>query len=624
MSRSITIEREGEQITLTGWAGRGTPERCKSVAGARFRPETKYQGAHWTFPLTLGNCRALRAQFGGILVIGPALNRWATKAVAAERALEAITADGDADTPAVDALAPRLAEAMSHRTYQRVATRWGASVGNFLLADQQGLGKTLETLGTIIEYGEDEARTQYHLVLAPKVAVMSVWTPEIRRWLDDNHAVALPLTGSLPERQRVLSEAMEAPTDKAHVFVVATLESVRVRPHWDEGSKKRTAKTAKFDTDDAVLPALFASTWDTIVVDECQRALIRSTGALTQTTAGARLLKTHRRLALSGTPMRGKPEQLWGTLNWLEPRVYTSYWKWVKRYFQLSSNGYSNYLLNGFKDGGEASLASDLKPIMLRRTKTEVLSDLPPKTYGGSLLLPGDPSGPVGVWLEPSKGQEKQIYGFERDGLLDFGDDGEVMVDGPLAYYTRSKQLANTVHTFDGTTIRPTLDSAKYRWLVDEFLPGLDGAKVVLASQFTQWVDVVAEGLAEEGYTVATLTGKTPDSRRTEAVQSFQETDDTQVFILNTKAGGVALTLDAADYLVILDETTVPDDQEQVEDRLHRASRNHNVTVYYVRTLGTLDEEISLVAAARADIQQYLMDGARGVEYARKIYRESR
>jgi SNF2 family DNA or RNA helicase len=96
------------------------------------------------------------------------------------------------------------------------------------------------------------------------------------------------------------------------------------------------------------------------------------------------------------------------------------------------------------------------------------------------------------------------------------------------------------------------------------------------------------------------------------------------VFFLNTAAGGVAVTLDMADHLVLLDETTVPDDQEQVEDRIHRASRMHNVTIYYLRTRGTIEEEVAYIAAARQNVQKYLLDGARGVEYAKQVFMESR
>lgn len=504
------------------------------------------------------------------------------------------------------------------KPYQRTAAIGGAKVGSFLLADQQGLGKTLETLATIIKAAPAEGPTQWHLITCPSVAVESVWVPEIKRWLADYHVETVALTGSLAEREERLDAAFRTITwPTRHVFVVVNIESVRVKPT-GSGQKR------KFHVKDALLPSLFARVWDTVVVDECQRALIgvNNPAKMSQARAGFKMLETRRRIAMSGTPMRGKPEQLWGTLNWLRPDVYTSYWTWVKRYFNLTSNGYSNYILNGFKPGGEHRLAEDLKGIMLRRTKAEVLPELPPKTYAGSFMDPNDPGSPYGIWLDPLPEQLRQLAELETQGLLQFGDD-ELLVDGTLANYTRQKQLANAVHAMKNGVLMPTLQSPKYEWLLD-FLGELDGEKVVVASQFTAVINAFSEGLVSEGYTVTVLTGETPQKKRAQMVEQFQNTNEIQVFMLNTKAGGVALTLDAADYMVLLDETTIPDDQEQVEDRIHRTSRIHNVTIYYLRTLGTLDEEVAWVAAARLDVQQYLLDGARGVKAARALYESSK
>lgn len=616
----IFVERDGDsRISLTGWVGPSTPSKCKAIGGGRFRPKTAERDAHWSYPLSLSVCRAMRAQFGEALVIGRALSRWAHEEKKRESVLSELSLSETAVLSRVPALAPTLDAATQTRPYQRVAAAWGAATGSFLLADQQGLGKSIETLATIVE-GSNKG---WHLIFSPSVAVDTVWSAEVRRWLKDMRIVVVPLTGSLKQRQETLA-TLDVPWETEHVFVVTNIEAARIKPSYDE-AKDPDHRKPQFLAENAVLPALHSRIWDTVVVDECQRALIRTSGKPTQARAGFNLISknSRRRIALSGTPMRGKPEQLWGTLHWLRPDVYTSYWNWVKRYFSLTSNGFSNYLLNGFLPGGEMRLADDLKSIMLRRTKAEVLSELPPKTYAGTYLDPNDLGGPCGVWLEPTPAQRKQIAEFERDGLLDFGDAGEILVDGVLAEYTRRKQLANAVHELRGGSLVPTLDSPKYRWLLD-WLSEADGEKIVVASQFTQIIDVFAAGLRAEGYKVSVLTGKTSAKERARMVEQFQTTDEVQVFMLNTKAGGVALTLDSADYLVLLDETTVPDDQEQVEDRIHRTSRIHNVTIYYLRTLGTLDEEISWIAAARANVQAYLMDGARGVEYAKRVYSESK
>ena len=111
-------------------------------------------------------------------------------------------------------------------------------------------------------------------------------------------------------------------------------------------------------------------------------------------------------------------------------------------------------------------------------------------------------------------------------------------------------------------------------------------------------------------------------SERQDAVDKFQHDDAYPILMLNTKAGGVALTLDRADDIVILDETFIPDDQTQVEDRIHRVSRMHNVTVHYVRSIGTVEEKIAKKTIDRDNLQKQLLDGARGVSYARKLLGE--
>lgn len=612
----LRATRLGERrIVLTGWAGHQTPAKCKAIGG-RFRKNTK----DWTFPLDLSTCRALRAQFGDTLKVSRSLNQWAKTEMLRTAHTGQLALADDAILKNVPDYARVLDKATQTRTYQRVAAAWGSATGSFLLADQQGLGKTIETLATIIETSAPAARRSgqpaWHLILSPSVAVESVWTAEVRRWLAHSASEALPLTGSLAERQETLSTYRPG-VGIEHVFVVTNIESGRIKPVYTDADRKKP----KYLAENAWLPALHSRVWDTLVVDECQRALIRTSGKPTQTRAGFALLSknSERRIALSGTPMRGKPEQLWGTLNWLRPDVYTSYWNWVKRYFNLTSNGFSNYLLNGFLPGGEDRLAEDLREIMLRRTKAEVLPELPPKEYAGTLLDPDDPESPCGIWLDQRPAQRRQLEEFERDGLIDFGDEGEIIANGTLPEYTRRKQLANALHALKDGRLVPTLDSPKYEWLLN-FLRELDGEPVVVASQFTAFIDVVAAGLREEGYTVAVLTGKTTMKQRAKMVEAFQNGTGAQVFLLNTRAGGVALTLDRADYLVILDETTVPDDQEQVEDRIHRTSRIHNVTIYYLRTSGTLDEEVAWVSAARLSVQQYLLDGARGVATARALY----
>lgn len=94
--------------------------------------------------------------------------------------------------------------------------------------------------------------------------------------------------------------------------------------------------------------------------------------------------------------------------------------------------------------------------------------------------------------------------------------------------------------------------------------------------------------------------------------------------LLQTKTGGVAITLDQADVMVFLDEMWIPDDQEQAEDRIHRVSRPRPVFYHYLRSLDSVDLGIALTNAERESVSKRLLDGRRGVEYARAVLKRTR
>lgn len=541
--------------------------------------------------------------------------------------------------------------------YQRAGAHFVRRNGCVLIADQPGLGKTIQALGAIIATAAQEdgpgrpasnadvinpqaVTCRWHLVVTPKVAIHNVWEPEVHRWLHDKDAETLCLTGTLAEREEALSAFVPQPETR-HVFVIINIESMRVKPVEDKYRKalrvslrqiirfsvnvkgKGKVKMA-YHPENCLVPGLLNRFWDTVICDESHRAVIRTQHVPTQVRAGFMLVRSHRRLALSGTPMRGKPEQLWGTLNWLRPDLYRSFWNWAKLYFEVIMEKGIPVEVGGLTESGKRRLARDLQTIMLRRTKEEVAPDLPPKTYAGYHLIEGDDTSPLGVWLEMVPKQKRQYDRLILDGLI-----GHALVNGTLAEYTRARQIAGGLCEVDEigdekVVLRVVPDeSPKFEWLT-EWLDQNEGEKVIVVSQYTDTVLVpYEEALAGLGHEVVAITGKTPDRKRTEAVEAFQN-GTARVCLLNVKAGGVALTLDSADYVVFLDESSIPDTDEQAEDRAHRISRMHNVTVYKLRMLDTIEEEVAYIAAARQDVQRYLLDGARGVEYAKQVYLTSR
>jgi SNF2 family DNA or RNA helicase len=151
-----------------------------------------------------------------------------------------------------------------------------------------------------------------------------------------------------------------------------------------------------------------------------------------------------------------------------------------------------------------------------------------------------------------------------------------------------------------------------------------DGRKVVIASQYTKVVDAFARQLHKDGIQSYTLTGDTKMAARKDMVEDFQTNPDSPaVFFINTFAGGVAITLDAADDLIFLDETYIPDDQEQVEDRIHRVSRIHNVTIWNLKSIGSVEEGKARIAYERELVTKDLLDGPRGIEFAKLLLEAS-
>jgi len=203
---------------------------------------------------------------------------------------------------------------------------------------------------------------------------------------------------------------------------------------------------------------------------------------------------------------------------------------------------------------------------------------------------------------------------------------GVLLVNGILAEMTRLRQFAGSYGKLVDGRFVPSLPSNKFNWLVEwldergiaKKLEGM-APKVVVASQFSQMIDVIADGLAELGVKSFKFTGATSAANRAAIEDDWQNNPDsyTRVLLLTTTAGGVSLTLDAADDLVLLDETYNPDDQLQVEDRIHRLSRMHQVTIWKVLSLNTIEEGIYRNNMATEMSIRGILDGQRGVDFAK-------
>lgn len=588
-------------------------DRAKRVPGARFNKTNKA----WTAPATVDVCHDLRRQYGDALkVAGPLADWYRTHAAEADAQRQGSAAT-DAELRVLPEAAPRLFATL--RPDQRAGIDWIARTyrNGGLIADKPGLGKTMQAIGGVIE-----AELQGPiLVVCPKISVRNVWWREITKWTDEHVYMC---RGTRAQRQAAI-DAFKADTSERKWLVVVA-EMLRVKRKPNETTVKANAKK-RGRVEGYEFPELFEQPWAAILCDESHKLLgsltVAKSNLMGEGLASLPITAETKKYAISGTPFGrgGRIYGMFGTLHWLWPDEYTSFWKWADRHFEIEEEyvkrGVTARKIIGLRGGqGAEDFLNSLGPRILRRTKEEVLKNLPPKQY-------------VEVLCEMEPAQKKQYK--------QLGDDAEVVIpggvliaNGVLAEITRARQIANGCLAKEGDKVVFSGESCKVDALMSRLeargiTDGSSDTKVIVSSQYNEFIHgAVIPALEKEGVKYHILTGATTERERDRQMDEFQKPGGPQVFILNSKAGGVSITLDAADEVHCLDELDNPEDNEQLEDRAHRASRIHQVTIFYYRTEGTYDVNVAASVENKRLAQFEVLDGRRGIQDVRSWikYRE--
>lgn len=610
----IVVERVGSRIHLYSappWEMPGLKEMIKRVPGANW----KKTDICWTYPLSMETCYALRRVFDDMLVVGPELAAWAQGAAAAHQERTRLCHLKNVQLKHVPKWYPEVYKAM--RKYQRVGVKY-LSQDNSLLADQPGLGKTLQFLMSLVEGDRLEG---IHLIAAPVTSLDAVWVKQIEKWLG---LPATYVTGSADKRRATIAEFFETvdeypPSEGYAHFLIINPEMLSIKdvPLLDENGKKQYSEKRELITvEERRFPELFTRDWTTFTVDEAQDYIlgIKNANRMTQTGRGLMAIQAAHKVALSGTPMRGRPVKLWGILHWLHPDLYKSYWQWIDTYFTVTDNGFGKDISDEPAENIREAFYRSLDTVMLRRTKAEVLKDLPPKQYND-------------IWVDMTPAQRKQYESMVMSSEAKFGN-VHVAATGILAELTRLSQIATSEMVMDGPggKPRPTGSSGKFERLFEEMHErGVVGDdrwgdnKFVVASQSTEVLNHLEVAFAAEGVATLKIDGSVTQKGRTAAQAAFQAEGGARIMLIQTTTAK-AIDLDAwCDEMFVLDETFVPDDQEQLEDRIHRASRMHQVTIHYIRTKNTIDETRKELVDGKENIQKLILDGRRGVEFAKRL-----
>ena len=470
--------------------------------------------------------------------------------------LGVVTQQSDAWASAVNALlhekdlpevaAPRGLRA-ELRAYQMTGLRWLAFLWQTrlggILADEMGLGKTVQALALAQHLHESGDLARPMLVVAP-TSVLGTWAAEAAKFTPELRVVSITETNSRR------GDNLASTVDGAHI-VLTSYTLLRLEAEEYE-----------------------ALEWSVVLLDEAQ--FVKNHTAKAH--QAVRRLRARTKIALTGTPLENNLMDLWSLLSITAPGLFPDPRAFTKAFRTPIEGGAAEAL---------ARLHRRTKPLILRRTKDLVATELPEKI---EQLVP--------VELSPA---HRTLYdrhlARERQKIMGLVGDVNRHRITILRSLTRLRQLS----------LSPSLvedgypeDSAKIDTLVDLLDEVIaEGHRALVFSQFTSYLALVKSRLTSEGIEYEYLDGATRN--RASQISAFRE-GEAPVFLISLKAGGFGLTLTEADYVFILDPWWNPAAENQAIDRTHRIGQDKPVNVYRLVASDTIEEKVLALQERKRDL----------------------
>ena len=440
------------------------------------------------------------------------------------------------------------------RDYQQEGFRWLMRLAHWgagaCLADDMGLGKTIQTLAMLVARGPEGPS----LVVAP-TSVCPNWADEARRFAPTLNVKELKQA----DRDEVLAGLV--PMDLL-VLSYGLLQSERAR--------------------------LSKVPWNVVVLDEAQA--IKNTGA--KRSLAAMKLNGRFRVATTGTPIENQLSELWNIFRFLNPGYLGSAESFSRRFAVPIE-----------RDGDRVArqqLRRMIRPFILRRTKDEVLSELPEKTE-------------ITLTVDLNEKEWSFYEALRRKTLEDFAaGPGPAEKIHVFAALMKLRRACCNVVLAGSPAEMPSAKLEAFADLLGEVRGG--GHKALVFSQFVDHLAILQDWLTERGIPFQYLDGSTPPEERRRRVAAFQAGEG-DCFLISLRAGGTGLNLTAADCVIHMDPWWNPAVEEQASDRAHRIGQTRPVTVYRIVARGTIEEKIVALHAWKRDLADGLLeDSGRAVK----------
>ena len=479
-------------------------------------------------------------------------------------------------------------------THQLEALNWMIGLynqnANGILADQMGLGKTIEVISLFGHLSQSKSNNGPHLVIAP-LNVVNNWFKELRKWLPNLRAIVLQATAN--ERDYVVEKYLKP---KNFDIIITSYE----------GFDKSQYQLKKFY-------------WEYLIIDEAHRLK----GLKTKLRKDLLDVRKSNTLLLTGTPLQNNLIELWSLFNFLIPNLFYDLDLFLKMFEESSMTTDKNgkqvldeESVNNEKQKLIKKLHLILRPFMLRRTKSDVELLLPPKKeiylYVGMSNLQRDVYKNLILYKKPM---------LETDPTKK-----------PRAYNNILMQLRKAAihpYLFPGIEDMKSPDfhenlvkmSGKMQML-DKLVHRLykENHKCLIFSQFTSVLDIIEDYCNLRGWKYSRLDGTCNMEQRQQSINDFIEEDESGnfvtkkfLFLITTRSGGLGQNLVSADTVIIMDSDWNPQVDLQAMDRAHRIGQKNHVNVYRIISKHTLEEKILERALMKLKFDYLLVHKGRNV-----------
>ncbi len=444
------------------------------------------------------------------------------------------------------------------RSYQLYGFRWLSTVSAYgfggILADEMGLGKTLQML-TWLKSQKEAGETRPALIVCPASLVYN-WAEECRKFTPE--MTCQTLDGNLEHRKELLKNI-------------------------ENGNNTSDLYITSYDLLRRDIALYDKLSFSSAILDEAQ--YIKNQKAATS--KSVRILKASHRFALTGTPIENRLSELWSIFDFLMPGfLYTS---------SEFATEFETPIMKYKDPDVTARLARMTEPFILRRKKNDVLKDLPEKLEETrSSIMESD----------QRKLYDAQVVHMKL--MLDNSSDSNEDKMRILAEITRLRQIC-----CDPSLIFENYHGSSTKRLacMDLIESAMDGGhRMLLFSQFTSMLSLLASDLKGRDIPYYTITGATPKQERLRLVNAFNK-GDVPVFLISLKAGGTGLNLTGADVVIHYDPWWNIAVQNQATDRAHRIGQTRQVTVIRMIAADTIEERIVQLQEAKRDLAEAIISG---------------